>query len=137
MARQARERSRTPPGPLWQVRLMASSSSTRPRSRPPSALARRRVRGARAWVLVWCGVLVLANGLQLSLALHKVHNSWVGYAVIAASVVVLWALSYWQSGYTAQLTLRISIIGLLVVLAVLTLVSLFSSFSRAEARPSG
>lgn len=97
-----------------------------------AALARQPVRGARACVLAWCGVLVLANGLQLMLALHGLNNLWVGYVVSAASALVLWALSYWQTGYTARLTLRVATIGFLAVWAFLTLAfEDTSSFSRA------
>jgi hypothetical protein len=97
-----------------------------------AALVRRPVRGARAWVLAWCGVLVLGNGLQLLLSHYGVNNHWVGYVVIAASALVLWALSYWHTGETARLTLRVAIIGLLAVWAVLTLAfEDTSGFSRA------
>ena len=92
----------------------------------------RRVHRARLWISVWCGVLTVCNAVQLWLGSRGVHNLWVSYVVTAASALVLWALSYWQTGDTARLTLRLAVVPLLVVWAVLTLaVEDTSNFSRA------
>jgi hypothetical protein len=85
------------------------------------AAVRRPQRGARFWVLAWSGVLVFADGLQLYLALHGVRNLWVGYIGTVAGALVLWALSYWQTGTTGRLTLRVATFLFLIVWVLLTL----------------
>lgn len=97
-----------------------------------AAAARRPIRGARLWIVVWCGVLTACNAVTLWLGSRGVRNLWVAYVVIAASALVLWALSFWQTGDTARLTLRVAVVPFLAVWAVLTvLVEDPSHFSRA------
>ena len=97
-----------------------------------AALVRRPLRGARFWILVWCGVLTAANALQLWLASRGVRNLWIAYVVYGASALVLWALSYWQANETARLTFRVAVVPFLAVCGLLTLaVDDTSSFSRA------
>jgi len=86
-----------------------------------AAAVRRRQRGARLWVLAWCGALVFADGLQLWLALHGVRNIWVGYVATAAGALVLWGLALWQTSATERLTLQVTTVLFLVVWVVLTL----------------
>lgn len=103
-----------------------------------AAVVRRSVRGARAWVLAWCAVLVAADGAQLWLGSHGIHNTWLSYVLTpTGGVLVLWALSSWQSGQLPRLTLRLAILPFLVAWAVLTLAfEDTSTFSRA-AEPMG
>lgn len=97
-----------------------------------ATVVRSRVRGARLWILVWCGVLTAGNAAMLWLGSRGMRNLWVAYLVIAASALVLWALSFWQTGDTARLTLRLSVLPFLAVWAVLTVaVDDTSNFSRA------
>ena len=96
-------------------------------------VARRPVRGARAWVLVWCALLVCESGIQLWLALKGVHNLWLEYCFTpVAGATVLWALSFWQTSDVARLTMRLAIVPFLVVWASLTIFFENTSFfSRA------
>ena len=98
-----------------------------------AALAvRRRVHGGRLWIAAWSGVLIACGAVQLWLGSRGVHNLWVSYVATAASVLVLWALSFWQTSDTARLTLRVAIVPFLAVWAVLTLVvEDTADFSRA------
>jgi len=97
-----------------------------------AAVAWRRAHGARLWIAVWSAVLVVCDLLQLWLGSRGVHNLWVNYIATAACALVLWALSYWQSGDTARLTLRVAVVPFLAALAVLTLLlEDTSNFSRA------
>jgi hypothetical protein len=101
---------------------------------PPIAAAtvRRPQRGARFWILAWSGVLVLADVLQLYLALRGVRNLWVGYMGTVAGALVLWALSFWQMGTTERLTLRVATFLFLIVWVLLTLtIENTSNLSRA------
>ncbi|MGD0993573.1 MAG: hypothetical protein ABR998_13990 [Gemmatimonadales bacterium] len=97
-----------------------------------AAVVRRPQRGARFWILAWCGLLISADALQLWLALHGMRNLWVGYVGTVAGALVLWALSFWQTGSTERLTLRVATILFLAVWVMLTVaVENTSSFSRA------
>lgn len=98
-----------------------------------AAAARRPVRGARAWVLVWCAVLVVEGGTQAWLGTHGIRNLWLSYIFTpAAGAILLWALSCWQPGEVARITMRLAILPFLVVGGVLALaVDNTSSFSRA------
>ncbi|MGA2384570.1 MAG: hypothetical protein ABSG61_14175 [Gemmatimonadales bacterium] len=98
-----------------------------------AAVVRQPARGARAWVLTWCTLLVVADGAQLWLALHKINNLWIAYLVTpVGGALVLWALSFWQSGQLPRLTLRLAIVPFLVAWAVLTVAfEDTSAFSRA------
>lgn len=98
-----------------------------------AALARRPVRGARAWMLVWCGVLVVFDGASLLMATRDVHNLWLSYVQTAVGgAIALWALSMWQRHDVARLGLRLAVVPFLVLWGVLTLVvEDTSAFSRA------
>lgn len=98
-----------------------------------AALVRRPVGGARAWVLGWCAVLVLFDGAGLLLASRDVHNLWLSYLQTpVGGAIVLWALSQWQRGELARLSLRLAVVPFLVLWGVLTLlVEDTSAFSRA------
>jgi hypothetical protein len=83
--------------------------------------ARRPVRGARGWLLVWCATIAVFNYTSLYLALHGTHNVWLSYIFTPLSTaLVLWALSCWQTGEVARLTMRYAIVPVLVLWAVLT-----------------
>jgi hypothetical protein len=98
-----------------------------------AAVVWRPVRGARAWVLVWCALLVTEGGIQYWLGMRGIHNLWLSYVFTpAAGVTLLWALSCWQPGEVGRLTMRLAIPPFLVVWAVLALAfDRTSSFSRA------
>jgi hypothetical protein len=98
-----------------------------------AAAVRRPVSGARAWVLVWCVILLTESGIQLWLAARGIHNLWLSYVFSPmAAATVLWALSCWQASEVARLTMRLTIVPLLIVWVMLTLAfENTSSFSRA------
>ncbi len=98
-----------------------------------AAAVRRPVRGARAWVLVWCALLVAEGGIEIWLSIHRIHNLWLVYFFTPVTgATLLWALSCWQASEVARLTMRLAIVPFLVVWAVLTLsFENTSSFSRA------
>jgi len=97
-----------------------------------AAVVRRPQRGARRWVLAWSGLLVCADVVQLWLAVHAVHNLWVGYVGTAAGALVLWGLASWQTGATQRLALQVATVLFLVVWVVLTVsVDNTSELSRA------
>ena len=86
-----------------------------------AAAARRRVRGARAWVLAWCGLLVVVDGAALWLGYHGTSNIVLfNLATPAGPALVLWALAYWQAGDLSKLTFRLAIVPFLLVWGVLT-----------------
>ena len=98
-----------------------------------AVVAWRPVRGARAWVLAWCAVLVAVDAASLWFASRDVHNLWLWYWLTpAGGAMVLWALSLWQRGEVARLAFRLAIVPFLVAWSVLTLaVEDTSAFSRA------
>jgi hypothetical protein len=103
---------------------------------PPvvAAVARRRVRGARAWVILWCVVLLGLDVFQLWLAKRGQQNLWVAYVDTPLSAsVALWALSCWQTREVSRLTLRFAIVPFLAAWAALLLtVESTADFSRVS-----
>jgi hypothetical protein len=99
---------------------------------------RRPVRRARAWLLAWCAMLVVADYALLSLAVRGVHNLWIVNVMTPVNgVLVLWTLSLWQTGEAARLTLRLAIVPFFLVWGILILtLENTSTFSRA-ADPMG
>jgi len=96
------------------------------------AAARRPVRGARMWVLLWCALLLVVDLVQWWLGAHGERNLWLVYVVTpAGGAVALWALSCWQARELARLTFRFAIVPFLLVWLVLLLaVENTSDFSR-------
>jgi hypothetical protein len=96
-------------------------------------VARRPVRGARAWVVGWSVLLLVENLILYQLAARRIHNLWVPYIFTpATTAALLWALSLWQIRDIARLTMRLSIVPFLVTWAVVALAfDSTSSFSRA------
>ncbi len=92
-----------------------------------------RVRGARAWLLWWAVAQAAGVVAQWWLGRHGTHNIWVGYVVEPLSgVLVLWALSLWQTGPVARLTIRLVIPAVLAAFVILALAfDSTSAFSRA------
>jgi hypothetical protein len=95
--------------------------------------ARRRVGGARKWMVVWSTLLFAESVITYALATRGIHNLWVPYLFTpVTAAAVLWALAWWQTSGVARLTIRLSIAPLLVVWLTLTLAfESASSFSRA------
>jgi hypothetical protein len=95
---------------------------------------RRRPRGARAWLLVWCGFLFAMDVYQFWMGLHGEHNLWLWYVSSPVSVaLLLWTLSYWQVDDVWRLTYRLAIVPFLAVWGTLTLlVDDTSTFSDAS-----
>jgi len=107
-----------------------------------AAVARRRVRGARAWVLAWCALLALVDGAALWLGREGTANILLFNLVTpAGAALVLWALSYWQAGDLSRLTFRLAIVPFLLVWGVLTVAfestSSFSSVADPLAKLVG
>lgn len=98
-----------------------------------AAAVRRPVRGPRGWLLVWCALLAGLDYTSLYLAMHGVHNLWTQYVFTPVSTaLVLWALSGWQVGEVARMTMRYAIVPVLVLWAVLAAAfENASTFSRA------
>jgi len=94
---------------------------------------RRRVYGARAWVVAWCTLVFAWEVLVTWLGTHGRNNLWTVYLFQPASVaLVLWTLSLWQAHELPRLTMRLAVPIFLSVWAVLTLaVEDTSAFSRA------
>jgi hypothetical protein len=103
---------------------------------PPAAqlATRRRPRGGRAWLLVWCGFLFIMDLWGFWTSLHGERNLWLWYISKPGSVaLVLWTLSYWQPGDTWRLTYRLAIVPFLAVWGTLTwLVEDTSAYSAAS-----
>jgi hypothetical protein len=101
---------------------------------PPvaAAVARRPVRGARTWVLLWCALLLAVDLVQRWLGAHRERNLWLGYVLTpVGGALALWALSCWQTRELSRLTLRFAIGPFLLVCLVLLLtVERTSDFSR-------
>ena len=97
-----------------------------------AAVARRPVGTARAWILVWCALLVLVDGASLWLGREGASNLVLFTLVTPLSgAIVLWVLSCWQTGDLPRLTLRVAIIPLLLAWTALTYgLEDSSSFSR-------
>ena len=98
-----------------------------------AGVLRRGGRGARGWVLAWCGLLTAGNLTQAWLGGHGINNLWISYVVNpAGGALVLWALSCWLTREMPRLTMRLMIVPFLVVWAVLALAfDRASTFSRA------
>lgn len=96
------------------------------------AATHRRARGPVEWVLAWCALSLVESIVELSLALHGIHNLWVPYVFQPFDcALVLWALSCWQESEVSQLTMRLAIVP--VVLVLLILIAFFENtaiFSR-------
>lgn len=91
---------------------------------PPLAglIGRRLADPARRWVVVWCLLFVLHDGLSLALGLRGINNLWLGYVLTPlGGVVALWMLSHWQLHATARLALRLAIPIMLAVGGILFL----------------
>ena len=90
------------------------------------------MRGARAWVLIWCTLLVVVDGAALGLGREGASNLVLFTLVTPLSAaIVLWVLSCWQTGEVSRLTLRATIIFVTVAWAALTYaIEDSSSFSR-------
>jgi hypothetical protein len=87
-----------------------------------AALARRAVRGPRAWVLAWCGILACADGLSLALGVrHQTNLLVINLVTPVGGAIVLWALSSWQLGGVPRLTLRLAIVPFVLAWLVLTM----------------
>ena len=89
---------------------------------PPLAglVGRRLSDPARRWVVVWCLLFVLHDGLSLALGSRGINNLWLGYVLTPlGGAVALWMLSHLQLHPTERLTLRLAIPIVLVVTAVL------------------
>ncbi len=87
-----------------------------------AAIVRRPQRGARFWILAWCGLMVGCDVLSFWTAYHGVRNNWVGYVATVAGALVLWGLSYWQTSATERLTLQVAAFLFLAVWVILTVV---------------
>ncbi len=102
---------------------------------PPvtALLARRPLKGARLWVVVWCLFLLSVDLLARWLGAHQQRNLWLLFAYTPVSgVLVLWALSCWQVREVPRLALRLAIAPFLVAWGLLVLfVDNTSDFSRA------
>lgn len=98
-----------------------------------AALARRPVRGARAWIVGWTVSQLAFDQVALYLGLHHQRNVWVGYvSTPVETALLLWAFSCWQTGEIGRLAMRLALAATLAVWAVLTVaVENTSTFSRA------
>ena len=82
----------------------------------------RRLGPARAWIAVWCALLVAQDAIGLVLGLRGINNLWVGYIFQPIlGGVGLWALSYWQPDDTSRTGLRYAVPLVVVVNVILIL----------------
>jgi hypothetical protein len=85
-------------------------------------LARDRLTPARRWVIAWCLLLVVEDGVNFVMASKGINNLWVGHiAAPLTGAVALWMLSLWQETRTSRLALRIAIPIFVAVSAALSL----------------
>jgi hypothetical protein len=101
---------------------------------PLIAAVSGRVRSApHRWVLAWSGVEVLESAVQWVLAKHGVRNLWLVYVLAPLdTAVLLWALSWWQTGQLARLTFRFAIPASVAAFYVMAIAfDSASAFSRA------
>lgn len=97
---------------------------------------RRRPRGARAWVAVWVGFLLLVDLVAIALTATRQPNLWLTTFLMPVSVgLALWTLSWWQVSDVWRLTFRIAIVPLLLVWALLIIVVEDSSSFSSAAEP--
>jgi hypothetical protein len=81
---------------------------------------RTRLTPARRWIIAWCALLLLIDGVAFVAARLYHRNLWVGQVFAPAEGALLfWALSCWQTEPAARTTLRASIPAYLVVWAIL------------------
>ena len=75
------------------------------------ALIKRPVLGAaRKWVVIWSGFMVTMSALSLYFALQHQNNHWMSYAFNpVAAALILWALSWWQTGRRPAIVIRLLI----------------------------
>jgi hypothetical protein len=102
---------------------------------PPvvAVAARRRIRGARAWVLAWCLVLLAFDLVQMWLARRGQRNLWIVYVDTPLQVsLALWAFSCWQTRELSRLTLRLAVVPFLAVWAALLTLESTADFSRVS-----
>jgi len=87
-----------------------------------AAIVRGPQRGARLWILAWCGVMVCCDILSFWTAYHGMRNIWIGYLATVAGALVLWGFSNWQQSATERLTLQVAAFLFLAVWVILTAV---------------
>ena len=97
------------------------------------AWLRRRPRGARAWILMWCAFFLAMDIVGAWFGYHGKNNLWLYYILTPVNVsLVLWALSHWQPTELWRLAYRIAVVPLLLVWGTLTwAVENTSTFSQA------
>ena len=81
-----------------------------------AALTRRRLGGARAWLLAWCALGLAADLLSIwmSAIFHR-ENIWVRYLLSPVqAAITLWALSCLQVGARTRITLRFGVAAMLI-----------------------
>lgn len=100
--------------------------------------ARRRLTGARAWVVAWAAVATAMDFVIYWTTFHHEQNLWLAYVDLAVLIAMaLWAFSLWQATEMARLTMRLTLVGFTAAYLILTVAfDNTSSFSRA-AQPMG
>ena len=98
-----------------------------------AGIMRHGLRGPRAWVVAWCGVLLFSDLVQLILSRQDVNNLWVPYITTPmAGAAILWALSKWQDRQVPRLTLQAAIpLFLITWVLLVVLVEKPGTFSTA------
>ncbi len=87
-----------------------------------AGVARRSLRGPRAWVLLWCAILASGDGFSLLLgSRHETNLIIYNLVVPIGGAVVLWGLSLWQADEVPRLAFRIAIGPFVVAWMILTL----------------
>jgi hypothetical protein len=102
------------------------------------AVWRPRLRGARAWVLAWCALLVAVDALSLLSWGRNVHDLWITYLATPVEVtLLLWAFSLWQKREFPRLTMRLVIVPFVLISVVLLLTFENTSAVSAALKPMG
>jgi len=115
----------------WLMALLAIASEAFPLL---AVIAlRRRVRGARLWVVAWCTFLLAWDLTSLCVSWHGHSNLWLTYVLEPVGIaLVLWSLSLWQLRELPRLTMRFALVPFVVAWVVLTVAfEDTSGFSRA------
>src|SRR5262245_32455926 len=83
-----------------------------------AAVRRRDITRPRLFVLLWVGIYVVVNLVGIILAKRHINNHFLPVIVTPLQgIVILWALSLWQTRQVARLTIRLAIPCFLVAWA--------------------
>jgi hypothetical protein len=96
-----------------------------------TAAKREQLRGPRLWIVAWLVIMFVSDSLAYYLGTQHLNNRWLSYvSTPLQALVVLWALTLWQSNAVARAAIRNSIPLVMIAVAVLSLFEDRMNFSR-------